>query len=64
MYSVRRAAAIDSAKKRSAAVLPCVGVVYRSPAAVAASGMVSMVARPVNIMPVASTQAAAKAAWS
>ena len=37
MYSVLRAAAIDSAKKRSAAVLPRVGVVYSSPAAAAAS---------------------------
>ena len=31
MYRVLRAAAIDSAKKRSAAVLPSVGAVYRRP---------------------------------
>ena len=62
MYSVLRAAAIDSAKNRSAAVLPNVGAVYRRPAAVAPSGCASRVARPVNITPVASTHAAANAA--
>ncbi|MNC85106.1 hypothetical protein D3C83_06830 [compost metagenome] len=64
MYSVFRAPAIDSAKKRSAAVLPSVGDVYSRPAAVAPPGAGSMVARPVNMTPVASIHAAANAACS
>jgi len=42
---------MDRANKRSAAVLPRVGAVYRSPAAVAAPCSRSIVARPVNMTP-------------
>ena len=64
MYSVLRAPAIERAKKRSAAVLPSVGDVYSSPADVTPSSCGASVARPVNSTPVASTHAAANAAWS
>jgi hypothetical protein len=47
MYSDLRAAVTESAKKRSAEVLPAVGVVYNRPAAVSAPGL--SVARPLVV---------------
>ena len=49
MYRFFRAPAVESAKKRSAAVLPSVGAVYKRSAAVAPSGSDWKVARPVNL---------------
>jgi hypothetical protein len=54
---------MDSAKKRSAAVLPSVGAVYKRPA-VAHSAPTRWRPGRLNITPVASTHAAENAAWS
>lgn len=63
-YSVRRAPAIESARKRSAGVLPSVGAVDSSPAAWTPPSHRSRSNRLLTSSPVASAHAAANAAWS
>ena len=67
MNSRWRAPAIDSARKRSAAVLPMVGIVCSAPATTVpdeSNTVAGKKSRPVSSWPVASAQPTANAAWS